>query len=470
MVKKNEQLIDTMLPETAALERAVLSDAVNAPHALGDIIPIVHEDFFTSEKRKDIWRTLVKYYNEGRSIDYFSVTNAIGIDLFQSEILNQANNSTGSGAFCMEDAAALRNAASQRRAYIAASAFIRRAVAPGVTEMDILASAEQLTREIEGPSPLMEDETLGHAIMRVADEIEQKEKLAREGKMVNIPTGFEPLDGATYGGFSAPKIVILAARPSVGKTAIMLHMAKAAARAGNPVAMFSLEMTNTELASRYLYSTGRVIPRDVANGCVDWDAFNEAQGELDDLPICLDDFSRSLDDIVARMTQMVKRGKCKIAFIDYLGLFRDCYDDGNRKLYQTIGKITGTLKAVAKRLGIPIVLLCQLNRDQAKDGREPELYDLRDSGSIEQDADIVLMLQSHQKGDPIKVEGEPIVKDYLTIQVFVRKNRHGRKDWSFLLRPNDTYSDFTVEQGIIGELPGDRLLPEDYDKNDSQPY
>ena len=182
MVKKNEQLIDTMLPETAALERAVLSDAVNAPHALGDIIPIVHEDFFTSEKRKDIWRTLVKYYNEGRSIDYFSVTNAIGIDLFQSEILNQANNSTGSGAFCMEDAAALRNAASQRRAYIAASAFIRRAVAPGVTEMDILASAEQLTREIEGPSPLMEDETLGHAIMRVADEIEQKEKL-EEWKM-----------------------------------------------------------------------------------------------------------------------------------------------------------------------------------------------------------------------------------------------------------------------------------------------
>ena len=163
-----------------------------------------------------------------------------------------------------------------------------------------------------------------------------------------------------------------------------------------------------------------------------------------------------------------RQGKIGVAYIDYLGLLEL---PSGRSRYEQVSDATRKLKLLAKMAGIPIILLCQLNRASVTDNRPPDLYDLRDSGSIEQDADIVLMLQSHQKGDPIKVERDtPITKDYLTIQVFVRKNRHGRKDWSFLLRPNDTYSDFTVEQGIIGELPGERILPEDYDKNDSQPY
>ena len=128
----------------------------------------------------------------------------------------------------------------------------------------------------------------------------------------------------------------------------------------------------------------------------------------------------------------MKQGRCKIAFIDYLGLFQDTLSLGNAKLYQVIAKITGTLKAVAKRLGIPIVLLSQLNREQAREKRAPELYDLRDSGSIEQDSDIVIMLEPRENG----------------IYAWLRKNRNGKRDLAFVLVPNSTYSSFTEDLPI----------------------
>ena len=116
---------------------------------------------------------------------------------------------------------------------------------------------------------------------------------------------------------------------------------------------------------------------------------------------------------------------------------------GYNKLYQIIAKITGDLKAVAKRLGIPIVLLCQLNRDQAREKRAPELFDLRDSGSIEQDADIVIMLE------PRYDEGR--------IFAWLRKNRNGPRDVALVLVPNKTYSAF--EEGLpVQELRTDSVL------------
>jgi replicative DNA helicase len=133
---------------------------------------------------------------------------------------------------------------------------------------------------------------------------------------------------------------------------------------------------------------------------------------------------------VARITVLNKQGKCDAAFIDYLGLISQAQADSRTPLYQVIGQITGTLKATAKALRIPIVLLCQLNREAAKQNKSPQLYNLRDSGSIEQDADVVLMLN--------QTPG-PRLPD---LEVWVRKNRQGEKDFGILMRPNDNYTDF----------------------------
>ena len=303
---------------------------------------------------------------------------------------------------------------------------------PKTTEEDILSSIEGFSRAVEGEAPLLSEVKLAQGIKEVKEEAQRIESLKEQGKTIRISTGFNYLDSCLNKGFKPGQLIVLAARPSVGKTAVMLQMAKTAARSDNPVILFSLEMTCPELCERLLFSTGKVSPYKMANGEVEWQAFLEAENELRPLPIFINDFSRSLDEIVSRMTRAVKQGRCKIAFIDYLGLIQDTLNPGYNKLYQIIAKITGDLKAVAKRLGIPIVLLCQLNRDQAREKRAPELFDLRDSGSIEQDADVVIMLE------PRYEEGR--------IFAWLRKNRNGKRDLAFVLVPNKTYSAF--EEGL----------------------
>ena len=424
------QILDLPFPETAELERQVIADVVVSPEIIGDVLPLIHPDFFTKTSRRSIWDTIVAHYNQGKTVDITTIAAKTGKP-FIEEIL-PLTSTAGSAFSCMEHAALLRTGATRRRAYFAATNFLSSALNPKSTEAEILSSVESFSAHVAGPSPLQSEVKLSQALEGVKKDIKKDEELKAKGKSIRISSGFHYMDGAIGGGFKPGQLVVLAARPSVGKTALMLQMAKTAAINSNPVQMFSLEMTCPELCERMLFSTGKVRPFQITYGEMEWQAYQEAENELKPLPIYINDFSRTLDDVVSRLTQAVKQGRCKIAFIDYLGLFQDTLSLGNAKLYQVIAKITGTLKAVAKRLGIPIVLLSQLNREQAREKRAPELYDLRDSGSIEQDSDIVIMLEPRENG----------------IYAWLRKNRNGKRDLAFVLVPNSTYSSFTEDLPI----------------------
>ncbi|MBO7681531.1 MAG: AAA family ATPase [Clostridia bacterium] len=427
------------IPNTEDLERNVLADAVCAPDLLGDIIPVVHPEFFTSDVRRRIWDTIVDHYNKGDEVGV-NIGAVIGKDFFTEVVPHMEGAGMSDTPF---RAQLLRDGAARRRAYFAAAEFLKGTEDNSRSEQDIIASMERFARSVEGPSPLQGERKLDTVIDEVKDEIRKTEKAVNAGRSVRITTGFRHMDLVLNGGLKAGQLVILAARPSVGKTALMLQMAKAAAVDGRSVQVFSLEMTAAELAERLIYSTGQVRPYQVNNGCVEWKAFSYAENALRPLPFYINDFSRSLDEIVSQLTQAVKKGRCDVAFIDYLGLMQDALSFGNAKLYQVIARITGTLKALAKRLEIPIVLLCQLNRDAAREDRTPQLYDLRDSGSIEQDADVVLMLESKMASEN-------------KLYVWLRKNRAGKKEVGFVLAPNDTYSAFTEENPI---LPAGTSLP-----------
>lgn len=429
-MKKNNQIqfSDIPFPDTAPIERAVLADVCLRGELFGDILPLVTPDMFSNDARRDVWEMMVSEYNKGNSLSYTSIQPLLG-RTFKEEIAAAITPETGLPSAIREHAANLRNAAARRRAYFAAAEFLQYAAIPSTSEQDILAATESLARSIEGPAPLQGEIKLADAIDEVKEDIKRIEKAVAEGKNIRVTTGFRYINEALNGGLKGGQLVVLAARPSVGKTAVMLQMAKSAAIAGNPVQVFSLEMPHSELAERMIYSTGEVRPFQVNHGDVHPDAMRRAEAQLSPLPLFINDFSRTQDEIISRMTQAVKKGRCNVAFIDYLGLIDDALNFGNAKLYQVIGRITGTLKAVAKRLNIPIVILCQLNRDAARDGRAPEIYDLRDSGSIEQDADIVLML--HQVTEP-----------EFSLNLYLRKNRAGKKDITFRLLPNDTYSAF----------------------------
>ena len=434
------QILDFGFPDSTELERQVIADAVTCPESLGEVLPLVHPDFFTMTSRRKIWDTVVEYYNKGRAIDLVSIGTVCGRD-FIDEVLPSVGNA-GSVLSCIEHVAHLRDMNAKRRAYYAATTFLQNALNPATAEQDILASTELFSRTVEGPAPLQNEAKLSAILAEVRKETEATAALKEEGKKIRVATGFAQLDYTLYGGFKPGQLVVLAARPSVGKTAVMLHIAKTAAKASTPAYIFSMEMTAPELGERMLFSTGRVRPSQLSEGTVEWQAFTEAENELAPLPIFINDFSRSIDEIVTRLTQAVKQGRCGIAFIDYLGLIQDCLLlGGNLKLYQVIARITGTLKAVAKRLQIPIVLLCQQNREQVREKRAPELYDLRDSGSIEQDADVVIML------DPKPKERQVVA--------WLRKNRSGKRDFGFVLEANETYSAFTEKEVQLppGEVP-----------------
>ena len=435
-MQKQIEILDIPFPETQDLERQVLADVVCSPEMLGDVIPLVHADFFTKTNRRTIWETIVDHYNKGKAVDLATIGSIFGKD-FIEEVLPKTGTA-GATVSVLEHAQILRTGAARRRAYFAATNFLTGAISPQTSEADILASVEAFANHVAGPAPLQAEVKLSTALEGVKEDIKKTEALKAQGKRLRISTGFHYMDDALNGGLKAGQLIVLAARPSVGKTAVMLQMAKTAAQLGNPVELFSLEMTCPELCERLLFSTGKVKPYQITFAEMEWQAYAEAEGELKPLPLYINDFSRTLDDIVSRLTMAVKQGRCKIAFIDYLGLIQDALNLGvATKLYQVIAKITGTLKAVAKRLEIPIVLLCQLNREQVREKRAPELFDLRDSGSIEQDSDVVIMLE------PRPAEGR--------IYAWLRKNRSGKRDMAFVLVPNSSYSSF--EEGLpVGQL------------------
>lgn len=443
-MKSEIQVLDIPFPDTTDMERQVIADAVTSDYSFGDVLPLVHVDFFTTTARKKMWETIVAQYNAGKGITMDIIGPMVGKAFFD-EILPKTCSSGGVTA-PIEHAILLRNGNAKRRAYFAAATFLQQSTQPQSTEQDILTNIELFTQTIEGPAPLMSEKKLSAVLEDIRAEAKKTEENRNHGRQSRITTGFLYMDRIFYGGFKPGQLIILAARPSVGKTAVMLQMAKAAALAGNPVQVFSLEMTAQELGERLLFSTGKVMPKQLSTGCVEWQAYTQAENELKPMALYINDFSRTLDEIVSRMTQAVKQSRCKIAFIDYLGLLQDCLNFGNAKLYQVIARMTGTLKAVSKRLEIPIVLLCQMNREQAREKRSPELYDLRDSGSIEQDADIVLMLEPKLESTPKQIDA------------WLRKHRSGPRDLAFVLEPNDTFSSFTEQRPRElkdKELPGE---------------
>lgn len=419
-------IFDFSIPDSTDKERAVLGDAISSPELLDEfILPFVHREFFTNDLRLKIWDTIMQKHRAGDSVDLISMTGTIGNDI-TGEIFPYFNEA---GMSCKSHAQELRKVAAKRRSFFAMAEFLEKVNDSKTTEDDLIIALEPFNHRIEGPAPLQGERPLVDVVAEVKDNIKKTEEAIQAGKNLRVTTGFQYMDETLNGGLKSGQLIVLAARPSVGKTALMLQMAKGAAAAGNPVQIFSLEMQADELAERLIYSTGEVRPYDVNHGEVNPDAFERAELQLNPLPIYINDFSRSLDEIVSRLTQAVKKGRCKAAYIDYLGLLNDALNFGSAKLYQVIARITGTLKTVAKRLEIPIVLLCQLNREAAREGRAPELFDLRDSGSIEQDADIVMMLENH-------------ISDMGMLVVWLRKHRAGKKEVAFRFIPNDTYSAF----------------------------
>jgi len=437
-------LADIPLPGTELLERQVIADAVNDPDTIGEVAGFVFPEYFSSDGRRFIWNAIIGMFNAREPIDMVSVWQRTG-KAYIEEIQTKDITPSARQGF-IDHARLLQIANTKKRAYYAALTILQQSASVQTSEDDIFAAAETLSQKIKAGGQTVGESSLNAVLSDVAEEIEADEVAAKQGKSIQIGTGIPTLTRLLDGGWWKGDLIILAARPSVGKTALMLQFAKTAARNGKPVLLFSLEMTKSRLGRRLILSTGRITKQEMRGASVDWDKFEEAQREIGDLPISINDEVRTARGIVSRMTLAANRGECEIAMIDHLNMHK-LDDSGNSSVSHKIGLVTHEYKAAAKRLGIPIVLLVQLNRDSAKEKRPPELYDLRESGDIEQDADVVLMLDQRWDAGMVKEDGDTPYLD-----IWIRKNREGVKNVKIPTKPNDTYTVFT-EIASAGDYP-----------------
>lgn len=218
------------------------------------------------------------------------------------------------------------------------------------------------------------------------------ENLSKKGGHVTgVPTGFDKLDELTS-GLQPSDLIIIAGRPSMGKTAFCLNIAQNAAEAGSPVVIFSLEMSKEQLMQRLLAARAKVELGRLRSGKLkdeDWSKLTTAVGILHDAPIFIDDTpAQSVLEIKAKARRLAKQEDIKLVIVDYLQLMRGRHDADNRE--QEISDISRSLKAMAKELHVPVVALSQLSRmAERREENRPQLADLRESGAIEQDADVV---------------------------------------------------------------------------------
>ena len=417
------------LPDSLSTEIQIIADLISLPETLIEAERIITLDMFSDEKCRDAFSALRGMAKEGMIIDLPSAFGKIDRDLMQKGIIPMMQN-TGGALSAIQHYAALKDFFIKRKCYFKAVELLSGSVSCNKTAEELISQAsefaETLRKEIDTEKGTQH---ISAVLNELSEQVEETMKNRAEGKVLRVPTGFYSLDRATYGGFNSGNLVILAARPSVGKTAIMLQMAKSAAQSGKAVNLFNLEMTNTELAQRFLFSTELVTPVQMARGEIEWNLFESASAQFASKPIYLNDSATTIDEIVARITLNSQAGKCDIAFIDYLGLI----SMGTKSpLYQAIAETTKRLKQTAKACKIPIVLLCQLNRASASENRSPMLYDLRDSGSIEQDADIVLMLERASTSE-----------DGRDVSMWIRKNRQGKAgDYKVDIEGNETFTAF----------------------------
>lgn len=229
----------------------------------------------------------------------------------------------------------------------------------------------------------------------VRDNFERLEKIFREGKSVTgIPTGYAELDKLTS-GMQPSELIILAARPSQGKTALALNlMENVSMRGGHPVAMFSLEMSKESLLQRLVASVAQIDAHKFRTGHLsrqDWSRMTEALGTISSAPLWIDDSgSISVLEIGAKARRLKRDKGLSMLVVDYLQLITARGRFGNRQ--EEVSSISRGLKGLAKELQIPVLVLSQLTRAPERDERGPQLADLRESGAIEQDADVVMFI------------------------------------------------------------------------------
>ncbi|MFZ5832147.1 MAG: replicative DNA helicase [Planctomycetota bacterium] len=396
------ELFDRLPPQNLEAERGVLGSILLAPDVTDEIVQILRADDFYADANRKLFQHILAMRDEGKRID---ATLLI-------ERLRTAGDyeAVGGAAYLAEVAQAVPYAANATfyarivrekatlRELIAASTDILRSVYEGGDDVEqLVATAEQKIFRVHSERTTDQVTSIHDVLIEALDRIDHR---LEHGGSGGIPSGFTDLDRMT-GGLHPSELVILAARPSMGKTALATNVAEyVALEANRPTLIVSLEMARLELAQRMLCSQGKIDANKFRNGFLSADdkrKLVEASAQLSKAPIYVDDTaSRTVTEIAACARRLKRKQGLEFMMIDYLQLIQP--DDPREPRQEQVAKIARRLKQLARELQIPLLCLAQLNRqaEAGKEGHRPKLSHLRESGAIEQDADVVMFIHREE--------------------------------------------------------------------------
>ncbi len=410
-------------PHSVDAEKAVLGAVLNEPAIFINISNILRQEHFFVEKHQVIYNVITKLDSEGRAADVITVAELAG---YRGKIsvayLSELVDSCPVTLHIEHYANIVKQCHVRRKIIKSCQDVIHKTLHYDGEDEEFL---EQIEKELLQATEEQEQRGLipaGDIVSTVMDELETR--IGMGDKLTGVSTGFKDIDAVT-GGWQASDLIILAARPGMGKTALALNWAMAAARKGSPTAVFSLEMSSNQLVMRLLASEAKIDSAKMRRGNLnedEQDTLMRGMRQLDDLPAPL-----HIDDTPA-ITMMELRSRCRrfkrehglgLIVIDYLQLVGRNVESRYENREREISEISRSLKSLAKELSVPVISLAQLNRaPDARPDKRPRMSDLRESGSMEQDADLVLFIyrdEYYHKNS----------EDTGKAEVIIGKNRHG---------------------------------------------
>jgi len=409
-------------PHNLEAEQSVLGSMMLSAEAIAAVVEVVKAEDFYRPAHERIYQAILSVYGRGEPVDAITVVEGLkrhhGLDeiggpLYVQDLVESVPTPASAGYY----ARIVADNALLRRLIDAAAQIMSRAYAvpedprKAADEAEALVYAVSRADETEQVVSLRElvDESMG-----ALEHIQQ-----RDSAFAGVPTGFMDLD-SLLSGLQKENLIIVAARPGVGKSSFVTNVARnIAVDAGVPVAMFSLEMSRFEIGMRLLCAEARVPWEKVRSGRVateEWTRIVEAAEVLHEAPLYIVDSGNvTIVDIRAKARRMKSKQGLGLIIVDYLQLMSSHSRTENRQ--QEVAEISRSLKLLAKELEIPVIAVSQLNRNpETRADKRPQLSDLRESGSIEQDSDIVMFIHRDDSDDPT-VKGKA--------DIIVAKHRNG---------------------------------------------
>ncbi len=416
-------------PHNMEAEQAILGGILINNDAMNQVMDILSVDAFYREAHAHLFQGMIDLYSNNEPVDLITLHQYLKRkNLLEkvggAEYLGSLVEAVSTSAGITYHAEIIRDLSVRRKLITQCSVISESCFQDWQNTDELLDLAEQSIFDIA-------EEKVGEGFSTLTEVIKSSFKkiesvAEHEGYITGVPTGFTNLDRLTT-GLQPSDLIIIAGRPSMGKTALALNIGyNAAELTKKGVAVFSLEMSKMQLGMRLLGFDAQIDARKLRTGFLgdkEWAGLTDSADRLSELPIFIDDTSAlSVLEMRARCRRLVKKHELALIIVDYLQLIQGRRSAESRQL--EISEISGLLKALAKDLNVPVVALSQLNRKvEDRPNKRPQLADLRESGAIEQDADVIAFIYRDELYHPTTEENKNIA------EINVAKQRNGPTDF-----------------------------------------